>query len=353
LKYVAVRERHEASKLLSPAKHSAGAIKELAQEVFGAADAADGLTLVVVNTIRRACDLHREITKLTRDRAANLLPVLIHSRFRPGDRKERLAELLASKDRKAIVVSTQVVEAGVDVSAQVLFTEIAPWASLVQRFGRCNRRGEFADNVARIYCIDFDEEKLSPPYEPNQLREARQRLRELRSASPATLAAFNLAESDKPRASHVIRCKDIIELFDTTADLAGNDIDIDCLLPEFDSQRAPGNQGVFNAARSEELLRHALFGSATNRMAGDRTSSLFDSGAVGGPNAGQGFERAAIANPWNFILALEGAICFAGALSRRTPPESTSTPSFPFQVQASAIGANSLVAACSVAFPRM
>jgi CRISPR-associated protein Csx17 len=78
-------------------------------------------------------------------------------------------------------------------------------------------------------------------------------------------------------------------------------------------------------------------------MAGDRTSSLFDSGAVGGPNAGQGFERAAIANPWNFILALEGAICFAGALSRRAAPESTSSPSFPFQVQVSAIGANSLV----------
>jgi CRISPR-associated protein Csx17 len=115
------------------------------------------------------------------------------------------------------------------------------------------------------------------------------------------------------------------------------------MLPEFDSQRAPGKQGVSCAARSEELLRHALFGSATNGMAGDRTSSLFDSGAVGGPNAGQGFERAAIANPWNFILALEGAICFAGALSRRAAAESTSSPSFPFQVQVSAVGANSLV----------
>jgi CRISPR-associated protein Csx17 len=115
------------------------------------------------------------------------------------------------------------------------------------------------------------------------------------------------------------------------------------MLPEFDSQRAPGKQSFSCAARSEELIRHALFGSATNGMAGDRTSSLFDSGAVGGPNAGQGFERAAIANPWNFILALEGAICFAGSLSRRASPESTSSPSFPFQVQVSAVGAGSLV----------
>jgi len=86
--------RHAASKRLSPAKHSTAAIRELAQEVFDAARAADGMTLVVVNIVQRARDLHREIAKLTRGEAAELLPVLIHSRFRPGDRKKRLAELL-------------------------------------------------------------------------------------------------------------------------------------------------------------------------------------------------------------------------------------------------------------------
>ncbi len=225
--------RHAASKPLSRAKHSAAATKELAQEVFDAACVADGMTLVVVNIVQRARDLHCEIAKIKRPEAAELSPVLIHSRFRPGDRKKRLAELLARGGRKAIVVSTQVVEAGVDVSAQVLFSEIAPWTSLVQRFGRCNRRGEFADS-ARIYWIDLNEEKLSPPYEPDQLREARQRLRELGNASPATLAEFSLAERDRPLAAQVIRRKDLIELFDTTADLAGNDVDIDRFVRETD-----------------------------------------------------------------------------------------------------------------------
>jgi CRISPR-associated endonuclease/helicase Cas3 len=233
LKYPDVRERHEANKLLCPAKHSAVAIKELAQKVFEVARAADGLTLIVANTVERACDLYREVAKLARGDAAELSPVLIHARFRSGDRKKKLADLLERNGRKGIVVSTQVVEAGVDVSAQVLFSEIAPWASLVQRFGRCNRRGEFADG-ARIYWIDVDLEKFSAPYEPDQLREAWERLQELGNASPARLAAFDLAESDKPRATHVIRRKDLVELFDTTADLAGNDIDIDRFVRETD-----------------------------------------------------------------------------------------------------------------------
>ena len=44
-----------------------------------------------------------------------------------------------------IVVATQVVEAGIDLNAAVLITEAAPWPSLVQRAGRCNRTGRVAD----------------------------------------------------------------------------------------------------------------------------------------------------------------------------------------------------------------
>jgi CRISPR-associated endonuclease/helicase Cas3 len=221
-----LRCRHSATKPVSKAEHLTTATKGLAQEVYAAACAADGLTLVIVNIVQRARDLHSAIEKLARKEGAQLAAVLIHSRFRPPDRAQRLAKLLASGGRKGIVVSTQVVEAGVDVSAQILFTEIAPWASLVQRFGRCNRGGEFADR-AQIHWIDLDEDKLSPPYEPEQLLEARQRLEELRNAGPVMLAEFNLAESDKPHAAHIIRRKDFVELFDTTPDLAGNDIDID------------------------------------------------------------------------------------------------------------------------------
>jgi CRISPR/Cas system-associated endonuclease/helicase Cas3 len=43
--------------------------------------------------------------------------------------------------RPAVLVATQVVEVGLDISADALLTELAPANALVQRFGRCARWG--------------------------------------------------------------------------------------------------------------------------------------------------------------------------------------------------------------------
>ena len=47
-----------------------------------------------------------------------------------------------------IAVCTQVIEAGVDISARTMWTEVAPWPSLVQRLGRLNRFGEGDSGVS-------------------------------------------------------------------------------------------------------------------------------------------------------------------------------------------------------------
>src|SRR5690606_16981009 len=99
--------------------------------------AASGLTLVIVNSVDRAPKL---FTLLRRQSTLERVPItLIHSRFRPYER-EQWSNFLSQRDNsRRILISTQVVEAGVDLSAAVLYTELAPWASLVQRFGRCAR----------------------------------------------------------------------------------------------------------------------------------------------------------------------------------------------------------------------
>lgn len=57
----------------------------------------------------------------------------------PKDRLERIERI--KKNRPCVVVSTQTVEAGVDIDMTRVLRDFAPWDSLVQIAGRCNREG--------------------------------------------------------------------------------------------------------------------------------------------------------------------------------------------------------------------
>lgn len=232
-----LKERVMASKPLAKAKAAMGDLRALQGEILGQHKPGT-LTLVVVNTVRRATELFENLqTALARPRRAatqtaprwpsgNPEVVLIHSRFRPPERSQVVQRMLSPPGPAGtIVVSTQVVEAGVDISATTLFTELAPWASLVQRFGRCNRDGK-ANGIARVFWIDLPSKaaaKAAPPYPLSDLEEARQELEKLSDAGIQGLPKLRL----KFTPSHVIRARDLLDLFDTTPDLAGNDIDID------------------------------------------------------------------------------------------------------------------------------
>ena len=64
---------------------------------------------------------------------------------------QRKAGTLPKDDPGLICVSTQVIEAGVDISAHHLFTELAPWPSMLQRLGRLNRKGDDQDAQAWVW----------------------------------------------------------------------------------------------------------------------------------------------------------------------------------------------------------
>jgi CRISPR-associated endonuclease/helicase Cas3 len=201
------------------------AIKELARiERIDASSVVEAhkpgtLTLITVNTVATARELATKLQGL----AAETL--LIHSRFRPDDRRAATEELTKPIDPDGpgrIAVATQVVEAGVDVSASTLFTETAPWASLVQRFGRCNRRGEFED--ARVF---WASPSKYLPYEPDEIAQAEGQLTDMEGASvgPDALEALDPPISSPPR-RFVLRRRDFIGLFDTAPDLSGLDLDV-------------------------------------------------------------------------------------------------------------------------------
>ncbi len=192
------------------------------------------LTITICNTVERAVAIYEALLRRI-DGDADLL--LLHSRFRPLDRKHRVGSLFEECPAEGrIVVSTQVVEAGIDLDAGALVTELAPWASLVQRAGRLNREGKRRET--RMVWLDPGDEaiaKRAAPYESKELEAARSALRECegRSFSPEALETFMTARPQRQNEllgsrplSVLLRLPDLIDLFDTDATLDGDDPDI-------------------------------------------------------------------------------------------------------------------------------
>ena len=182
------------------------------------------LTLVVVNTVDRAVELYRELGKIAAD--TDLL--LIHSRFRGFERAQHMARLEALANPSGpggIVVTTQAIEAGVDIDARTLITEAAPWSSIVQRAGRCNRVGEYAVGQAVLWWTPplkpepYAKEDVEPTVELLDRLEGKALSSEDLGREGADLAPPDLR-------LRFLRRRDFDQLFDTTPDLSGSDIDI-------------------------------------------------------------------------------------------------------------------------------
>lgn len=184
-------------------------------------------TLVILNRVDRAQQLRQARTEHD--------DLLIHARFRPTERHRQNKKLNASTTDR-IIVATQAIEAGVDISSKTLFTELAPWSSLVQRFGRCNRYGEYkADYAAQTFWIDIEDDADTLPYESQALQHAREKLVKLDDVGPG-----NLPSTDKQRPlSAVLRRKDLLDLFNTDPDLSGFDVDVSDYIRD---KGAPGLQ---------------------------------------------------------------------------------------------------------------
>ena len=255
----ALKPRLEASKKLAKCEASSSDYKALALTVHECHEPSTS-TMVIVNTVSRAVALYAALKQVLegstnrKRRPEEIEPVsdpatptliLLHSRFRRSEKREKINRILDPDVPPGgmIAVVTQVVEAGVDVSARHLFTDLAPWPSLVQRFGRCNRKGEYPEATVQWIDIltddsgkELKDKKLvdaALPYDLDALIAAREQLEVLEEVSIRNLEQ-HLEGMDSKLATrlfpyepqHLIRKRDILELFDTTPDLAGNDVDI-------------------------------------------------------------------------------------------------------------------------------
>ncbi|MEU7002679.1 CRISPR-associated helicase Cas3' [Nonomuraea sp. NPDC046570] len=105
----------------------------------------DASVLVVANNVAQALELFEELAPDVEERYGEGSALLLHSRFRRGDRngieqniRDRFGTDLRNR-RPGLLVATQCVEVSLDLDFDVLLTAAAPLEALLQRFGRVNR----------------------------------------------------------------------------------------------------------------------------------------------------------------------------------------------------------------------
>lgn len=120
-------------------------------------------TIVICNRVETAQNIFIEIKNELEKQNKKTKVLCIHSRFYDVHRKEKeatLKEQLGKAKRKEkvdlILIATQVIEAGMDISCEVMHTEISPANSFLQRIGRCAR---FEEEFGNIFVYDPKEVK--------------------------------------------------------------------------------------------------------------------------------------------------------------------------------------------------
>ena len=104
--------------------------------------------LVICNTVSKAQKLYKKLE------GENVW--LLHSKYIRRDRAflERKIMGFSESGESGIWITTQIVEASLDIDFDILYTEMCTADSLLQRMGRCNRKGRYCPNEANIVVLD-------------------------------------------------------------------------------------------------------------------------------------------------------------------------------------------------------
>lgn len=119
--------------------------------------------LIVLNTVKSSITFYEMLKN------DNAFKVLIEKRhifylstnIIPKERAERIMKIkeFLDKKEKIIVISTQVIEAGIDIDLDIAIRDIGPIDSIVQVAGRCNRG--MGDNKGKVYIFNLTDEHYS------------------------------------------------------------------------------------------------------------------------------------------------------------------------------------------------
>jgi len=160
------------------------------EELFAAArgeisEKEDKSFLFVFNTIKSSKDFFHM--------AAEAFPgenlIYLSTNILPVERKQRIA-MIKQDSRRKIVVSTQLIEAGVDIDLDIVYRDFSPLDSIVQSAGRCNRNSR--RQVGEVYLFFLKKEGANKRdsnyiYEHHSLLPTEKLFRQVKSFSESDL----------------------------------------------------------------------------------------------------------------------------------------------------------------------
>lgn len=124
-------------------------------------------SIAICNTVERAQNLFLELRDaLSRRGQRDTRVILLHARFLQAHRQGKEDEVRRAfgkghpKTGSVILVATQVIEVGLDITCEVMHTEVAPASALLQRAGRCAR---FAHEEGEVYVYQVPSDKNEQP----------------------------------------------------------------------------------------------------------------------------------------------------------------------------------------------
>lgn len=108
--------------------------------------------LLIHNTVKSSQEVYRYL----REQLPEVRLVYLSTMVTPKERLRRI-DAIKKDEAPVVVVSTQLVEAGVDIDMDIVFRDLAPLDSVIQASGRCNRN--FGETRGKVYLVKLVDKK--------------------------------------------------------------------------------------------------------------------------------------------------------------------------------------------------
>lgn len=112
--------------------------------------------LIVMNTVQSSIEMYEALDKYLKEKSLRRKLFYLSTNIVPRDRNNRIERVRKSSKKGLVMVSTQCVEAGVDIDMDIIFRDFAPLDAIIQICGRANRHGKRSHGEVFIYKVSDD-----------------------------------------------------------------------------------------------------------------------------------------------------------------------------------------------------